>query len=102
MGTSLSALDQRMMGLGFPETKHWSSTVSPSWTTKGDLSRGTVNSGGTGRERERKGERKEERKGERNFTLLSGMLLYHMTCSVMLLYVTLLYASGYQTLIQES
>lgn len=40
-----------MMGLGFPETRHSSSTVSPSRTTNGDLPRGTVRLGGTKKEK---------------------------------------------------
>lgn len=44
-----------MMGLGFPETRHSSSTVSPSRTTSGDLPRGTVRLGGTEKEKNRRG-----------------------------------------------
>lgn len=55
MGASLSARDHRMMGLGFPETRHSSSTVSPSRATRGDLPRGTVRLGGTKKEKNRGG-----------------------------------------------
>lgn len=55
MGASLSARDHRMIGLGFPETRHSSSTVSPSRATRGDLPRGTVRLGGTKKEKNKGG-----------------------------------------------
>ena len=78
IGTSLSALDHKMIGLGFPETRHSSSTVSPSRVTRGDLPRGTVRLGGTKKEKNRGGTdmglQKVSRRGKRKSSTGGGVV----------------------------